>query len=367
MKRYVSFVGSVLLQHIRPDLSDNERASIESNFIKLANKLGHHLCKGGHLVKVGSFSELDLAFADGAISGAKEANLAPKDYVYQLVGGPTNQNFLHDETSHLSTPNEDDFVSGRSAYITHAKAVVLLGGHHYAKMLAAWAINLGIPVFALVQAGLAGKEIWDFLIQKTNQAKSGDLIFPGVSRESYEELGIINADLDWLALRLFDMIESSSRNWVKPVALPDDMRYKPATNNVNPNTAFIAMPIGKNNSPVYEAILQSCKKAGFIGRRGDDSFFHTQDANIMSNIFESIVRSHLIIIDLSSHNPNVFYEMGVADALGKLTVLLFDGKGTPPFDIQGQRYLKYDPANPDDMIDPLTKILRPHRVNNDHH
>ena len=46
--------------------------------------------------------------------------------------------------------------------------------------------------------------------------------------------------------------------------------------------------------------------------------------------------------DISEHNPNVFYELGLAHALGKETILITHGAGSSPFDISTARLITYE-------------------------
>lgn len=357
MKKYVSFIGSLLYDQL---LSENENEEtikkvneIKNNICILAREFGQKLTEKGHLVKVGSFSELDYSFAYGAVVGVEKINGNPKESVFQIVGNFTEDNYRHPKAAQIRTYMEDDFFSGRSAFISDAKAIVLLGGHFYAKMLGSWAYNLGIPLFALPQCGFAGAEFWKYLISNVYNNE----IFPGIGKEEYQEIGILNADPNWLAEKLYFLIEKSSKNWVKPSILPDEMRYKPNTNQVIPNTAFIAMSFSEQKDKVFESIRKACTLAGLRGFRGDNKSFYQKNLNIMTNVTESIVRSQVIIVDISDRNPNVFYEMGVADTLGKPMILLFDGRGDIPFDVKGLRHLRYNEKNIEEIIEPLKKIL----------
>lgn len=360
MKKYVSFIGSLLLDKIVSEPNEEQKTLIEKlteDYCKLAYVFGQKLTSGGHLVKVGSFSELDASFASGAIDGANRIKRDPKDAVIQIVGGFTQEKFLSTDSAHIRVPIEDDFISGKSAFIYHAKAIVLLGGHHYAKMLASWGYNLGIPVLALPQGHFAGEEMWKYLIAKSYSAQEGEDIFPGITRQDYEQIGVINAEPEKLASKLYGLIEKSSLKWVKPAILPEDMRYKPSNNHVEANVAFVAMSLLEEKNCVFDSIKRSCSSAGFKCIRGDNRSFYYKDLSIMTNVTESIVRAHVVIVDLSDRNPNVFYELGVADTLGKTVILLFDGNGDVPFDVRGLRHLRYTHDDIEGIEKPLSEIL----------
>lgn len=68
--------------------------------------------------------------------------------------------------------------------------------------------------------------------------------------------------------------------------------------------------------------------------------------DILMNIVQLIVRSEVVLVNLNERNMNVYYELGIAHAIGKPTVLLaqtdfpdsdFESVG---FDI-GQKYIVF--------------------------
>ncbi|MCE1986695.1 hypothetical protein LWT11_02095 [Enterobacter roggenkampii] len=93
---------------------------------------------------------------------------------------------------------------------------------------------------------------------------------------------------------------------------------------------------------VYNHLIKpACEQAGFSAVRADDA---KASHMIMFDILKNIVECDMAICDLSSKNPNVFYELGLRQAFNKKTILITDGKTTTPFDITGFRYVKYDPS-----------------------
>ena len=66
--------------------------------------------------------------------------------------------------------------------------------------------------------------------------------------------------------------------------------------------------------------------------------------SIHQDMFQLILQEELVLCDITVHNPNVFYELGVRHALRKRRTVLI--KGTPsadsmPFDIAGVRYMGF--------------------------
>ena len=112
-------------------------------------------------------------------------------------------------------------------------------------------------------------------------------------------------------------------------------------------SCFVIMPISDIDgydkghfNRVYEHLIKpACEQAGFEPIRADD----TSKANvIMVDILQKILECEMAICDLSSRNPNVFYELGFRQAFNKKTVLIKDLKTAMPFDISGIRTLAYN-------------------------
>jgi len=110
---------------------------------------------------------------------------------------------------------------------------------------------------------------------------------------------------------------------------------------------FIIMPftspVGyeeKHFSRVYDYIIvPACKKAGFEPVIAKD----TAKTNLIAlEILKCIVEYDMALCDISSRNPNVFYELGLRHAFNKKTVLLKDKRTEMPFDIASLRYTEYN-------------------------
>ena len=74
--------------------------------------------------------------------------------------------------------------------------------------------------------------------------------------------------------------------------------------------------------------------------RADDIY---KSGLIINDIARSIEEASVIIADITTDNPNVFYEVGYAHGIKKETILLSDRtRETLPFDVAGFRTLFYD-------------------------
>jgi len=81
-------------------------------------------------------------------------------------------------------------------------------------------------------------------------------------------------------------------------------------------------------------------------RRNAASLSEKFSGDIIEAIWDSIRHCDLSIVHLTGHRPNVYYEMGIAHAPSKPTLLVvYSADGTVPdnipFDIRVQRILPY--------------------------
>ncbi len=85
--------------------------------------------------------------------------------------------------------------------------------------------------------------------------------------------------------------------------------------------------------------------------------------NIREDMFNRLITADLVIADLSIHNPNVFYELGIRQAFrDKYTFLIRSDLSEYPFDLKTDRYFEYNLAelseNPERAVHRLADALR---------
>lgn len=105
-------------------------------------------------------------------------------------------------------------------------------------------------------------------------------------------------------------------------------------------TSFVLMPFSESLSEVYDFLIKGAlEEAGYNVRRADDI---KSQSNILEDIVKGIAESDLIIADLTDSNPNVYYELGIAHALGKKVILITQEIDELPFDLRSYRVISYD-------------------------
>jgi hypothetical protein len=104
---------------------------------------------------------------------------------------------------------------------------------------------------------------------------------------------------------------------------------------------FALMPFREEHFAIYERTIKPTLEE--LGCRVE----HAKDAHtverIVDTIYTQIARAQFIVADTTGKNPNVFYEIGYAHALGKKVILLVQDPQDIPFDISGLRHIQYKP------------------------
>lgn len=111
------------------------------------------------------------------------------------------------------------------------------------------------------------------------------------------------------------------------------------------DSCFVMMPFARPYDDYYEKIYEAAiKKAGLKPIKADNEIFGT--GKIMDHIWSGINSARVLVAELTTRNPNVFYELGLAHALQKPVVLVSSNESDVPFDLQHIRVIYYDVADP---------------------
>lgn len=111
---------------------------------------------------------------------------------------------------------------------------------------------------------------------------------------------------------------------------------------------FVVSPIGAEGSATRkrsDALLNSIirpallPELGYVVKRADEDF---GPGTIAEQIVRDLVFADLVIADLTDHNPNVFYELGIRHAAIKPTIHLAQVGTLLPFDNYAYRTIFYD-------------------------
>ncbi|MCU1500486.1 MAG: hypothetical protein JWM47_4439 [Acidimicrobiales bacterium] len=131
----------------------------------------------------------------------------------------------------------------------------------------------------------------------------------------------------------------------------------PENTTVESDLVAVMMPFNAAFHPVHDGIRRACTSAGYRCLRVDDIW---EDSTVVQDIFNLIVRAHVVVVDFTGKNPNVMYETGIAHTLGKHVVPISQSSEDVPFDMAHHRFLKYlaNGEGIDAMVSRLAEKLR---------
>lgn len=162
-------------------------------------------------------------------------------------------------------------------------------------------------------------------------------------------IGIFEQSLD--AAKLIQKVDDRIRVIDVTESVPghnEDQRLKRLGKDVrvaSGDSCFVMMPFANPIGSYYEKIYEpAIRKAGLTPVRADAEIFGT--GKIMDQIWTGINAARVLVAELTSRNPNVFYELGLAHALRKPVVLVAGAEQDVPFDLKHIRVIYYDMADP---------------------
>ncbi len=123
---------------------------------------------------------------------------------------------------------------------------------------------------------------------------------------------------------------------------------------MNQPQIFVIQPF-ENAAVGYNLISAAAAKADAVVFRADSI---QTGANIMENIHQAIQTAALVIADVTNANPNVMYEVGVAQAQKRPLILIAGSSRSIPFDLAGVRVLIYDLNSPLEFVDRLARSIQ---------
>lgn len=109
--------------------------------------------------------------------------------------------------------------------------------------------------------------------------------------------------------------------------------------------AFVVMPFREDWSDrVYSELIEpAVTGAGLECLRGDTI---VRVGALNTNLWRAMMQAGVVIADVSAPNINVFYEIGLADALGKDVFVLKQPGANLAADIGGAHYYEYEKGQP---------------------
>lgn len=130
--------------------------------------------------------------------------------------------------------------------------------------------------------------------------------------------------------------------------------------DIHTPSCFLALPIQPlgTNTVLRNALREGIQRASYRLISIDEAIV-TPGSTIQNTIIGALAQSECMIADISDRNPNVYFELGLAQAMGKGIVLISDEQLAKdvPLDIQGLMIISYS-TNPKSMKNLTSMIQR---------
>jgi hypothetical protein len=142
----------------------------------------------------------------------------------------------------------------------------------------------------------------------------------------------------------------------------DAVQDDPANIEVSRRRCFVVSPIGQYGSEtrnhmdiVFHCIIEPALSDRYEVIRGD---YITRPGRITEQFIEDILENDLIVCVLTGNNPNVYYELAIAESAARPIIVLRHRGDEVPFDVKDVRFIEYD-LDPRKIYDQdYVKILR---------
>lgn len=208
-------------------------------------------------------------------------------------------------------------------------------------------ISAGISVLvALITWFLSGK------LKKTRyDEKENKVILESIRASLETQMYSINdrlirneerwKDVNHLLLRNEYLKNDSPLNITRRVVYTEFLKANGITENdllLDSRLIFVLTPFHSQFDEDFQAIRDTCTTAGFTCIRGDESNFKS---DIFPEILKIIVKARLIIANVNGRNPNVMYELGIAQAIDKPVILVSREPENLPVDVKSKRFFIY--------------------------
>jgi hypothetical protein len=291
----------------------NEDPKVSEPRKLFAEFIGREIISRGHVLIGGCRTQLDATVAKGGKAAALDQKLDVSHCIRSWVTESTTPS--HD-IGEIQRSQVADWVrvprgSTFPEPIQVADVVIVIGGWDGTHYAASWARIANKPLVPIAAFGLAAAEIYRDEMNNCERKYS--------SRITEDDFEILNR-----------LLTGSEPDTIKSFA---QEVISLAERLITPTEVFVIMSFAETGSLIdaFNTFQRVCKANGFRAFKVDQHFDARQ--RIVPSIISSIRRSAFIIADLTEPRPNVYYELGYAQAFGK-DILTTAQKGTPlPFDV----------------------------------
>jgi hypothetical protein len=287
--------------------SDKEKTDAIKTF---GDCIGAEIIRQGHVLLNGCYSKFDRRVLEGAhkellASDPQNVNARLKSYVR------AGKDPIHEVgtliQSVLSTWDPAEGVNTIPEPIAEADVVIFVGGHHGVNRAALWSELSHTPILPVATYEGASQKLYQREIGRFEEKYEGR-----IERDHFQNLSIIGDEPNQLAKEIVSLAERILVS--KSVA--------------------VMMSYGIDET-VYKNLVNSyrivCQELGYEIEMVTEL---TAEEGIVIEIHKKIRHAAFILADFTDLKPNVFYEFGYAQGLGKPRIVTARKATELPFDVK---------------------------------
>jgi hypothetical protein len=293
--------------------TDEREPGLAAARAAFAEAIGREIIERGNLLLGGCRTALDSLVAGAAAKAARDRKLDGRRCIKSWVTKSTKPS--HGEGEIIRSQMTDWQTVPRGLVypepFQEADVVVIIGGWDGTHYAASWARLANKPIVPVATFGLAAAEIFRDELASFDRRYSSK-----ITLDEYQCLDRLLPDWN-------DKTIATFANEVTCLA----------ERLVKPSEAFVIMSFAQRGElkDVYNTFVRVCERSGYRAFKVDEHLDARQ--RIFPLIVSSIRRSAFVIVDVTDPRPNVYYELGYANALGKDVVLTAKEGTNLPFDV----------------------------------
>ncbi len=161
-------------------------------------------------------------------------------------------------------------------------------------------------------------------------------------------IGAHNAAISFEEVDAFYLKAEYDEDTQEPIPGTETLiRLQKGKSQLDETLVFVIMPFRDEfNNIYYEGIKETVEGLGLKCIRVDEEIFH---GGIMDKTRENIIKAKIIIAELTEHNANVYYELGLSHGYSKKVIMLTQDVKNIPFDLRHKRLVIYNSDNKPDF------------------
>src|SRR5262245_18929351 len=111
-----------------------------------------------------------------------------------------------------------------------------------------------------------------------------------------------------------------------------------ADNPRNPGFCLVLGPFGGTHDKVWDELAATLEE----NYHWTDIRRAVPSGEVMNQVLREIARTDVVILDITKHRPNVFYELGIAHVMKtpKKVIIVSRDRKKLPFDISGDQVVR---------------------------